>query len=667
MDNLLGLDAMFERGTTEDLIIEKYVEESLPIVARAKGIPLADSIKIEELKEKITSIARSRFKNRSIEINNNYTLENTKCDLSDVVDFYIKEKPIMTGFGVMFFNHYDKENLKAEMINYISAKRKEKKKTKFICRDNGDEEGFKKNEMGDKTFKLINNSYYGVCGEKNSIFFNKYIGPSITYTGYQIITTSILCFEMILANNVKYNNIDDLLIYLNRIIDIDTSDTSIYEFIDDYKIPNELDAYNQLMTLADFKSTAEQRQQIKRIIDNLTEEQRIHVFYKNNLYGLFDNTYCSERLEKLTKYEVIKTEELEDDVQVLTNEIWMAIEKLCIYDYAFYDRFERTLNMKREAVLVIDTDSNFLSLDKFNNYMIDTFNLDRNDEIREFSNVGVAVVLMTKAIDMALNRLTENCNVPEEFRSKIKMKNEFYYRTLMTTRNKKQYAGLTRLQEGNIVPDHKAIDMKGLSIKKANVNKRCREFFTDIIENYILRVENIDLNVILSKFFEFEDEIRTSLLNGEITFLSPSKANEFSSYKAPHTIQAARGVMCYNTIYKDLPIALPTKVNTIKLNCKSMNDLDVIKDDFPDIYEIIINEIFESDDKDLSAFTMKNGFNAISLPKSAKVIPEWIRPLIDIDNIIDDNIRPGMLIIESLGVHLMAADNKEFYSTVVDF
>ena len=47
------------------------------------------------------------------------------------------------------------------------------------------------------------------------------------------------------------------------------------------------------------------------------------------------------------------------------------------------------------------------------------------------------------------------------------------------------------------------------------------------------------------------------------------------------------------------------------------------------------------------------GFSELCLPRSAKKIPDWIIPFLDIDTIINDNVRSGLILLESIGLRVM--------------
>jgi hypothetical protein len=331
-----------------------------------------------------------------------------------------------------------------------------------------------------------------------------------------------------------------------------------------------------------------------------------------------------------------------------------------VYDYSVYDRYERSLNDERNAVLVVDTDSNFLNLDSWCSYINEKFNVTDSQEFKS-SIINIMIYILGKYIQIALNRLTDNCNLSIEKQPIINMKSEFFYKRIMLTSNKKQYVGLNTITEGNILPKPK-VDMKGLSIKKVNVNLRSREYFKKIIEEDILKSEKIDLSKILSLFNDYENEIRTSLMNGELTFSTPSKINEIQSYKMPYSIGSVRGAIVYNQLFPDAPIVPPSKVNTVKLKGFTLEDLKPIYNTSE--YDIIKEIIFDSKELELS----KHGFKIISIPKNIVKLPEWIIPLIDVEEIVSDNVRTGIIVLESLGIKIMTLlKNKDYYSNIIDF
>jgi hypothetical protein len=328
--------------------------------------------------------------------------------------------------------------------------------------------------------------------------------------------------------------------------------------------------------------------------------------------------------------------------------------------------------MKRKAILGCDTDSNFVGLEKYFKFVESKFNYKNYDINREYGIANSAILYLANFIQKELNRFTANCNLTPEKQPIIRMKSEFLYRKMMFTRNKKQYAGLLIGREGHII-DPPKLDMKGMSIKKSTVNNTTRSVFNNIIYNDILNSKKINYFMIFLKYRNLESIIRDSLSNGNTEFLKPDKVNEFSSYAFPERMMVVRGTFIWNYIYPNESIQLPTKINILKLK---ENSLDLIEDD--EIKNKILeafsyyenkksNSKIEREFFEKMAKIKDYGLSVLALPKNIEKIPDWVIPLIDYDSIIDDNIRVGNLIIESIGGKLMSYNNQEFYSSFINF
>ena len=256
---------------------------------------------------------------------------------------------------------------------------------------------------------------------------------------------------------------------------------------------------------------------------------------------------------------------------------------------------------------------------------------------------------------------TENCNVPEDKRPIINMKNEFLMKRIMLTANKKNYASIILLQEGK-EKNPPELDVKGLAIKKSNVNRNTGTFLQGLLEDKVLQSEVINTSEILTELQAFENKIRESFANGEMTFATPSKVNDIEAYKNPFTIGPLRGVIAWNAVCPNLAIALPGSVNTVKLFTDNLEQLAPLYKTHPAIYSTLKKEIFEH--PDLGRY----GLRLIAFPKTLKTIPEWLIPFIDVETIIKDNLVNFLPILNSIGVKTLNITADElFYSNIIDF
>ena len=286
-----------------------------------------------------------------------------------------------------------------------------------------------------------------------------------------------------------------------------------------------------------------------------------------------------------------------------------------------------------------------------------------------YKMVNIIAYILGNMIGSVHARYTEECNVPEDKRPIINMKNEFLMKRIMTTSNKKNYADYLWLQEGVEVPDEDSLDIKGLSIKKANVNNTVSKLLQENLENNILRSDDVNINTVLSSLIDLEKDIRTSLANGEVKYLVPDKSNEPSTYKTPFQVQAVRGIYVWNYLYPEKEITYPAQINKVKLNIDTIFKLDLDKmredvgvEEADRIYNILEEKVFN--DENMS----KYGVTILCLPKSEKNIPKWAIPYIDVDTIVADSLSNFNKILESIGVKTISftADDAH-YSNIIDF
>lgn len=707
-------------------LLEKstFIKEYFNTAFNGLKMIYGDTIEEEKLKNLILENIKNNDKlnlEEKVYIQNDY--KNKKFELSklELIDFMYNEKPIITMYGVLYSPHNKKKNLTANFIEYLFSERKRGKNIQF---EGLEEKDLKKQSFGErfqKGIKELNNSLFGVSIEPNSHFYNEIVGPSILYTGYAIITTSIISFENFLSNNISYFNISDLLNYISR-INIESKTIDILKVLDKDRIVSIKDVANKLKRKIEFKLNENQKKILIQTLQSLDNNALNLIYYKNNFYDFISNTIPKnlikeifstviidpnliglpeEKLQKeLSKLEknlqkAIEEKDMESfkninekmniiegiiyhnpKIENAVNTLWGMLKDYVMYNYQIFDREKRINELKRETVLGTDTDSNFILLMNYFNWVEKNLDIKIENELYKKITISNSIILLlSKFIQEAMDKFTFDCNVPGDKQSYINFKSEYFYPRIMFTRNKKQYGGIMLLQEGKIIHPEK-LDIKGLSIRKATVNPRTKKFFSDILLNDILKAKEVNPALILRKYYEFELEIRKSLMNGETDFSKPAKINDFESYKLPFRLEAVRGCILWNTIYPNDEIVTPTKVNLIKLKGQTISGLEQIynTDEFKIIKDLIFTSKLEKKKNDQGELVdvetnelLHYGCSVIAIPKSKTKIPEWIIPIIDVDTIVKDNIANGNLLLQSIDVLIQNYKNKEIYSNFIRF
>ena len=243
----------------------------------------------------------------------------------------------------------------------------------------------------------------------------------------------------------------------------------------------------------------------------------------------------------------------------------------------------------------------------------------------------------------------------------------------MLTRNKKNYAGIVNMQEGRKVKPAEGgkLDLKGLAIRKVNTNRNARVLFEEILQEDILKAKDIDIPNIIKKYKDFEKEIYDSIKSGSTEYGTPGKANSASSYVEPFRQAPFRGAMVWNNLFPDQELALPARVTTIKLklappvgfaediSADRQLIIDMIGEEYSEYAEVLESMLADED------YQVGGVINTISIPEGVKTIPEFLIPFIDIDTMVNTTIKPGIILLESLGVQPIIANGSQYPSNII--
>lgn len=603
---------------------------------------------------------------------NNYTHNEFDTSGIKTLEWVHQVKPIISFHGTFFMKQHQSINPAAYMLDKFLTLRKKYKKEMFKYKIKAQQT----NNIEDKTLarnfdikqaneKIGANAWYGANGLKTFIFYNLHSSLATTGTGQALISTAAMAFESFLSNSVKFMNMDECLIFINNVIKSHNKDDDINILTDEerYNISDEKVFYKLQETFKDREKCSPHI--LKRVLYNLSKDVKIKLFYKNNLLEFFKLKYTSYMLHDLV--DII--EEFKDpnnppkESLDRLNELWSLLEIYVFHNYPVFDRIMRLKREERGTVVTIDTDSNMLCVDPWYKFVKKNIcrDINKDKDTLRFIIINILAYFLGKMISGVLEKFCKNSNILKEIRPRINMKNEFLFSRMILTPNKKNYASLIEMQEGNHFPKG-ILDIKGLSFIKSEVNTNTREFFTQLTEK-MLKEEKIDIIYILHQLEWFENYIRESLINGEDIFLKPISVKEFSAYKDAWSQQGVLAVNAWNLLFEDRQISMfPAKVNLLYLKLDDLHQLEKLKTIDHDNYKLVREKIFENKNDKISS----KGLAVIAIPKN-QLIPEWLRPFIDIEKFIDYNIKPFIRVLNSLGletIHISAGDAH--YSNIIE-
>jgi hypothetical protein len=294
----------------------------------------------------------------------------------------------------------------------------------------------------------------------------------------------------------------------------------------------------------------------------------------------------------------------------------------------------------------------------------------------ELRIVNTLAVLTTKAVTQTLFNYLSFVNVAVEDRPQINMKNEFHYSTVITTFAKKSYVGLQLRQEG-VVFKEPVLDVKGVNFFKSTASKETSDFiYNEILMKQLLQPESgkPSLKETYKAIYKFQKKITSEIAEGNMGYLKRSiKVKTKDAYINPMSIGQYKAVYIWNAIVPDKErIVLPATVTIVKVKLKTIQDIGPLAS-WPEIYERVM-WLFENDPDvgdyvdDKGNKKKGKGINTIAIPETLDEVPKWILSIIDVETLVEDNMRLFSQIFKPLGLSqgtVAGGTNRKYYTSIV--
>ena len=679
--------------------IEYYKE-----IAKRNLSKVFPTLSEDEILTALDMIVDKRYIKKDCTLNNNYTEEFVETDIAQMSNYIINKSPIMVANGCLF-KQYEKELTPMyQLITSFTDNRSKFKKEMFKY-EKGSEK-FNKYNMLQLLAKRDNNALYGVIGNYSSALYNLYIATGITRTGRALISHAITFFESFFTNNVKFHSINEAITFIDRV----SREPSIFpsELVLDQPVEID-DVFYKIMDTFDRNYFGDLREEMEIIWDlllNQSQETLNKLFYKNNALQFCDNSYMKNYIAMtLSKLEdtFVDPNEPPENIKDNLDHMFDVLKEWCYMRYIVVDKIDRSATMKRDISIITDTDSTMpcfnswytfvlkdvlgdskykeeiklmnlpetepqMEEDRIYNFetkQIETKMIDvsvaSNKEPLRFSIINILSYIAGRLLREHFDLVAENYNTKSDYKPcLIAMKNEFLFGRALLTGGKKNYASKQELQEGNLVPAGKMLDVKGLPINKSTLKEKTRNELKDILFKKVLNVETVDQLDVIQSLARVEYDIRKSIENGEKEYYKPAQIKSYSNYDNPMRIQGIKGAIAYNALRdkgtEAIDLTIRNPVDIVKVNITE-NSIISLKDTEPDLYEKIHNFLKENETD------YKGEITSISIPIDAEV-PKWILKFVDYNDIINDNLKNFPL--ESIGITKFDKDTVN-YTNVIRF
>ena len=657
-------------------------------------------------KKKITKFAESiyerDFKDHECILYNNYEKEEIRTTISKLYDWILTKKPILTESGTMFKHHDECWNPQIEILNDKLMERDREKSKMFdfqrLAEKSTDPNEIdmylfkaKKKDLSQSRAKVISNSEYGASGLPSSWFFNIAVSSATTARGQALISTACNAFEDFLGDNVKFMNMDECLLFINNIVkekDIRKKDDSKW-----VKNKNTNDVFDRLKSKFFDQSMCEDKI-LNKILRNLNQENLNRIYYKSNFYNFILN---SEKAIEIflsiftSNVDFTTPNDAPSEIVDKLNKLTSAFLEYVYYNYPTINRTLRLKTMKRNCVVVVDTDSCFLNYGQVYDFFINEilnkkkiikrriksdngkkYVIESRENLKaksESKNRGISyriinsvMYITNSVIKNTLDVFLDRCNCDRDH-GNTSMKNEFLYDTLLICPPaKKHYQGAIRLREGVEYKKPK-FDIKGMDyVKRSAAGDSTREFIKNLVYDDILMAKNNspDFYHILKKLNKFEKDIEQSVIRGEDKYIKNVNVKSEDAYDDPMSIGPYKAVFVWNYLYPNMKIDLPGSAKIIKVNLTKLKDFSKLSIDNPSIYGKL-KKLFESNDR-----IMKSGITSIALPIDESV-PDWMVPYINLDEIVSNNTDLLLPILNNLGMKAVyKTKSSQFYSNIIN-
>jgi hypothetical protein len=654
----------------------------------------------DELKNALGTIYDEYAKPPSINLVNNYKGISIQCSLEEIFNVILSKNCILAGDGVLFKNHEkDLSDMVPVIIKYQQDRKKEKNLMKQYEKGTVD---YLYHDRNQRNKKVVINALYGLFGYAKFRFFNINIAQSVTTSGQLIISTATCCFENFLADNTKFILFEECIIFIDRIKNeyskLDDSDIAYFDYLPEVSVE---DAIKRLALHSYDVYSYEEAHYIANCILNLSQNELKLIYYKNNLKAFNATDFIHNLLQEIfDSIEHLQLGELSAfDAPEKFNTVAEPcakglVEKLIhLYDifvldiHQIYDRVRRTKYTPKKSVMYIDTDSNFVALEKFVDYFMETIHDKFNDKgAFIFKCTSILTMIVSHVVAKTYTEFAHSMNMIDEYGSRIRMKNEFLFSILVFGTSKKRYFGKMIIQEGKLIKDGKGdIEIKGFDFKKAATKKEIYDKICEMLFNTILDVNQISYADVLRSANTFKDNIRTDILNGSDLYYKQLSVSSPDKYKNPYSMQGIKGVLLWNAIVeKPDRMEFPAEVDIIPIPFDKFSEkkfaefLDNPKEFFNNYgndvkYKAIFN-FYTNYHVEFSRMisTMKEHPDiwtkfpsSIAKPRALKELPEWLKSIIDIDTIVHNNVNLINPILESLGIPIINEKLGPMFTTLV--
>ena len=659
---------------------------------------------VEKITNFVNKVYEERYKSAEMSIRNiyQYTTGVANPDMT-LIDVFGPKQKLLGANGTLMDNHEENPAPTLILIDILKKNRKVFKAAMLKAKGEGNDDEEAANLRESNAIKIINNAIYGNQAMEGSLLANIDSAQLITTQAKNETTEMAWTMEKLLNHNLCFESFNECLLYIKNTIMIDdVLQGRINEFkhlINYYPTTEDLRyRYQEMIESSELPSSFDTEIPY-RIIDYLTEDERLLFYYKNNFIEFLDK---NPKVLELIQEAIISQSDIDLDeidklprndpkfkeLLLVTNikeipdsykgpaEIFINIMNTFVTNVIpTHERVYKYGKSKRKTIILTDTDSLVLTTRPVVTFFQDKFRDKTNVDTQYFKLKTTMFIgtYLTNVLQQACYIFAKSLNVPEKYIPIVDFKNEFYFsRLVIYPKVKKNYVADNIVQEGNLIPMNKRISYTGIKTVSGELNpiitKRIK---SEIIEKLIVRNHKIDTIEIFKKIKEMQNEVRREIRLGNKHLGKQIKFRGSGNYGDEILVQSKpRACVTWNRIYPEYEIGMgdtvyyyQTTVSTLAEARAKINDLTILKKVEDEIFNI--NKKYGKE-QDFSAF----GLKFICVPKTGlpDVLPPWLIDIIDIDKLLEDSFKIITELLPGLNLNLSKANgDRRIISPILSF
>ena len=555
--------------------------------------------------------------------------------------------------------------------------------------------------------KELNNSASGAQTVPNNPLVNPSAHPTLTSGCRTATSYANLHNEQFLAGNRAYFDYQDVINdIMSTITTFNREDTIKAVEVFNLHIPSNEEVWETVnKSLSKYNPSTVTNKKVINLIAKLDDIEKVAVVYTYDLYHLAK--YNSELIKKfLIKMSEEPSKNISGDYKdyfkkssndiktmilfhngfkfkgIKTSDILAVPENVDLLDRCAFN-IQETLKwfhpiiqalwippvrlnnnayadlIRREVVPVSDTDSTIFTNQLWTKFVTGSYNFDE----MSFRVGNTTTYITAKIVSHHLKAMSVNFNIDRSEITRIKMKNEMYFTTLLLTDVAKHYACLKWGQEGNILP-HLEPEIKGVNLRNSAWPQEIYESFSSYIKEILESVSNgeeLTRKKVIGPVLDIENNLVDQIQSGKSELYNNIPVNTEAAYKRPES-SPFRSYVMWNKVFAPKygscpePPYIGVKVPVSLTNQKAIDQfLATMKDrEMANRFSAYFKE------------TNRKEFKIFILPKPVLEsigVPEEIIPIINRDTLLSNVTGGYYLTLGALGIH---PRNKDYTVSLIN-